>query len=147
MKNCVYKFINKNNEVIYIGKAKNLESRMNNHNHLNPNCYKELDCITYAIFNSEDEMDFAERYYIQKMNPKYNTFLSGKTISFTCDELDNKKFEIFQGKSFDNKIAGTIYVEEFVWKYIEEYRLNHNIKNRDTAIECILSEYKELTGR
>ena len=77
MNNYVYKFINRNGEIIYIGKTKNLESRINNHNHLDPNCYKELDCIMYATFNTEHEMDFAERYYIQKINPKYNTFLSG----------------------------------------------------------------------
>lgn len=147
MNNCVYKFINKYGEIIYIGKSKRLKSRINNHKHLDINCYKELDCITYAAFDSEHEMDFAERYYIQKINPKYNTSLSGKIISFTCNELDNKKFEILEGKSSNNRIAGTIHVEEFVWEYIDQYRLNNNIEDRNTAIECILSEYKELTKK
>ena len=57
MNNCVYKFINKYSEIIYIGKSKRLKSRINNHKHLGINCYKELDCITYAAFDSEHEMD------------------------------------------------------------------------------------------
>ena len=30
MKNCVYRFVNENNEIIYIGKAKDLRNRINN---------------------------------------------------------------------------------------------------------------------
>ena len=28
MKNCVYRFLNKDNEIIYVGKAKNLKNRL-----------------------------------------------------------------------------------------------------------------------
>ena len=92
MKYSVYKFINRYDEVIYIGKSKDLDKRMSNHNHLDDECYKEMAYITYTTFGTEHEMDFAERYYIQKENPKYNTMLSGRRISFNCEELDNAKF-------------------------------------------------------
>ena len=38
-------------------------------------------------------MDFAERYYIQKVNSKYNTQLADRQISFNCEDLDKKVFK------------------------------------------------------
>lgn len=96
MNNCIYRFINRDNEIIYIGKAKDLNKRLNNHNHLTEECYEERAYIEYAKFDTEYEMDFAERYYIQKINPKYNTILAGKPISFNCEDLDNKAFKIYE---------------------------------------------------
>lgn len=96
MENCVYKFINKDREVIYIGKAKNIINRLSTHNHLPEECYDEIAYVMYTSFDTEYEMDFAERYYIQKLNPKYNTKLSNKPISFDCDDLDNKEFKIHE---------------------------------------------------
>ena len=72
MKNCVYRFLNKNNEVIYIGKATDLNQRMKNHNHLPEECYKERIRVEYIKFKTEDDMNLAERYFILKCNPKYN---------------------------------------------------------------------------
>ena len=45
MKNCVYRFINKENEIIYIGKSKNLEKRLKGHDHLPNKCYEEIKFI------------------------------------------------------------------------------------------------------
>lgn len=95
MKNCVYRFINVDDEIIYIGKAKNLESRLNNHKHLPEGCYNEMAYIEFTSFSNEHEMDFAERYYIQKLSPKYNTQLASRIISFTSTELDNKEFKVY----------------------------------------------------
>ena len=100
MKNCIYKFINRDNEVIYIGKAKDLKNRLINHKHLPKECYEELAYIMYASFDTEHEMDFAERYYIQKINPRYNTILSDKPISFECEDLDNKIFNAYEVNQF-----------------------------------------------
>ena len=54
----------------------------------------------YASFDTEHEMDFAERYYIQKINPRYNTILSDKPISFECEDLDNKIFNAYEVNQF-----------------------------------------------
>lgn len=96
MENCVYRFLDKENNIIYIGKAKNLKNRLINHKHLSEECYKERTKIDYTCFENEYEMDFAERYYIQNLNPKYNKSLSDKPISFTSIELDNIKFKIYE---------------------------------------------------
>ena len=90
MKNCVYRFLNKDNEIIYIGKAKDLKNRLNGHNHLPAECYDERINIEYVEFEYEEDMNFAERYYIQKNSPKYNTILANKIINISSFELDNK---------------------------------------------------------
>lgn len=42
------------------------------------------------------------------------------------------------------KKSSTIHVEGFVWKCIEEYQALNDITSRNTAIECMISEYKAL---
>ena len=95
MKNCVYRFLNKDNEVIYIGKASELNSRLNSHNHLPKQCYKETVNIEFIQFETEYEMDLAERYYIPKFNPKYNTVFKDKSINISILEFDNKEWKQF----------------------------------------------------
>lgn len=92
MKNCVYRFLNKNNEIIYIGKAKDLKNRLNGHTHLPQVCYDERVAIEFISFDTEYEMDLAERYYIPKYKPKYNTVWSDRVINLSIEEFDNKKW-------------------------------------------------------
>lgn len=89
MKNCIYKFLNKENEIIYIGKAKNLKNRLRNHNHLPKACYDEVVKKEFCILDTEDDMDFAERYYISKYKPKYNSIMIGKEITIDIPNLNN----------------------------------------------------------
>lgn len=123
MENCVYRFLDEYENVIYIGKAKNLKNRLNNHKHLPESCYLEQAYIDYACFDNEYEMDFAERYYIQKLTPKYNTKLSDKPISFTSTELDNINFNIYE--------INQIVVEKSKYQ-LEQLRLNES--NEDDQI-------------
>lgn len=88
--NCIYRFINYSNEIIYIGKAKDLKKRLKNHKHLSDECYSEIWKIEYCEFNSEYDMDFAERYFIPKVSPKYNTVLSNRSLGVCINELDEK---------------------------------------------------------
>ena len=93
-RNCIYKFINNNDEIIYIGKAEILENRINKKGHksrhLPQECYDEIAVIQYTSFSTENDMDFAERYYIKKYKPKYNDKHAGKPITMDLEELDNK---------------------------------------------------------
>lgn len=41
MENCIYRFLDINKKLLYIGKAKNLEERLSNHNHLPIECYEK----------------------------------------------------------------------------------------------------------
>ena len=90
MRNCIYRFLNKDSEIIYIGKAVNLTQRMRCHNHLPKSCYEERVMVEFIEFDTEDEMDFAERYYIAKYKPKYNKVYINKIINISIHEFDNK---------------------------------------------------------
>lgn len=73
----VYRFINNNNEIIYVGKTQNgIKNRINQHfsksGHLDSQCYKEVSRIEYIIAHSQIDMDIKELYYINKWKPKYN---------------------------------------------------------------------------
>ena len=89
MENCIYRFLNKDNEIIYIGKAKKLKQRLKAHKHLPKECYKEIASIEFACFESECEIDIAERYLIPKYKPRYNVAMNNKAINLNISEFDN----------------------------------------------------------
>ena len=121
MKNCVYRFLNKDNEIIYIGKAVNLKNRITNHSHLPKECYNERVKIEFVEFDTTDDMDFAERYYIMKFKPKDNTVLSDKNMNISSMELDIKIWKAINEK--DNK-------EEFNENYIDSFETKENLINK-----------------
>ena len=65
---------------------------MNSHNHLPKECYNERMIIEFISFETEYEMDLAERYYIPKYKPKYNTMMADRMINLSIEEFDNKKW-------------------------------------------------------
>lgn len=82
----VYFFYNKKNQIIYIGKAKNLKKRIKDHlkakkqkiyieHPFSEHLYKELYKIKYIEFLSEIEALIKESEYIRKFQPKYNVML------------------------------------------------------------------------
>lgn len=116
--NCVYKFINSKDEIIYVGRAEILENRINKKGHtskhLPQECYDQIAVIQYVSFNTENDMDFAERYYIKKYRPKYNDKHVGKPITMDLKELDNKNWTTYH-----------IKVEE-VLKQINDFMTNES---------------------
>jgi len=73
----VYRFINANNEIIYIGKTNNIDNRISKQHfshsgHLPRECYIETHRIEYAQFKSDNMMRIYEIYLIDKHKPLYN---------------------------------------------------------------------------
>lgn len=92
----VYKFIDKENNVLYIGKTNNLKNRMEEHfgstGHLDNQCYNSTDKILYIELNNEDEMSIYERYLINKISPIYNKKHNNNSkFSFELPELEWKE--------------------------------------------------------
>lgn len=108
MKNCVYRFLNKDDEVIYIGKAKNLKNRLHNHKHLPKECYEERVTIEYIEFKTEDDMDFAERYFIPKYKPKYNYIYATRDLSVVVRDFDKQQWKLYDSTDFVKKYNETI---------------------------------------
>lgn len=104
MKNCIYRFLNESDEVIYIGKARDLEKRIHSHTHLSDECYKETKKVEYLQFNTDTEMIIAEVYLINKFKPKYNKSSKGKSVlTYVIAEIDNKKWINYGENVFKNK--------------------------------------------
>lgn len=99
MRNCVYRFLNNKEDIIYVGKAKDLKLRLSSHNHLPEECYEERVKIEYIEFESEEDMNLAERYFIMKWQPKYNTQLRGRYIDMNLIELDMQMWKNINDKN------------------------------------------------
>ena len=129
IKNSLYRFLNKENKIIYIGKAVHLKARLNNHNHLPETCYNEIQNIEYTTFETEDECLFAERYYISKIKPKYNTVFKDKDILFELKELDNRLWNTLTYKKDSEKPSKSIEEQiEDIKTSLEELNKEYTIK-------------------
>ncbi|MGM9988307.1 MAG: GIY-YIG nuclease family protein [Bacillaceae bacterium] len=78
MRNCVYRFFNKEDEVIYVGRtSQGVEKRIKEHfssqGHLDPVCYKDVQKVDYCSFQTIAETKIYELYLINLYKPKYNT--------------------------------------------------------------------------
>lgn len=98
--NCVYRFLNKNREILYIGKSKDLLQRLSKHNHLPKECYSEVNTIEFCMYNTKDDMDLAEKYFISKIKPKYNKTCINSVITSNVQHLDNMEWYKFGSESF-----------------------------------------------
>lgn len=93
MKNCVYRFINKNNEIIYIGKTVNFKKRLNQHMAYSKDKVEEMLFIEYVEFETEHDMDLAERYLIPKHKPKYNKSMNSLATNLEITYFDTLKWK------------------------------------------------------
>jgi|GEM_PF-1432660 len=73
----VYKFVDANNQILYIGKTIRLSDRMVQHfktdRHLADECYDHVKHVFYCSLKTNAEMDIYEIYFIDKYRPQYNT--------------------------------------------------------------------------
>lgn len=92
----VYLFKNKNDNVVYVGKAKNIKKRVSSyfvrqHNDKIRFIIREAASVEYVITNSELEALLLECNLIKKYKPKYNVFLRDDK-SYPYAAISGKKF-------------------------------------------------------
>jgi len=68
----VYFFIDNKNNIIYIGKAKNIKQRLLQHLNQSKELLKKVSRIEYKVLNSELEALITEAILIYKYKPFYN---------------------------------------------------------------------------
>lgn len=100
MQNCVYKFINTNNEVIYVGKCKDLNKRFNSHRnepHLDKQCYSEVRQIQYISYPSYMDAGVMERIFIAHYQPKYNVQFAKEGVQsiVSPEQLNSVEWSFF----------------------------------------------------
>ena len=86
-----YQYYDKEQTIIYVGKAKNLKARVSSYFHKEVDRYKtkvlvsKIWDITYTVVNTEEDALLLENALIKKYNPRYNVLLKdGKTYPSIC---------------------------------------------------------------
>ena len=109
-----YQFYDETKTIIYVGKAKNLKSRVSSYFHTEVDRFKtkvlvsKIHDISYTVVNTEEDALLLENSLIKKYNPRYNVLLKdGKTYPSIC--VTNEFFpRIFKTRTI-NKKWGTYY--------------------------------------
>ena len=109
-----YQFYDHEHTIIYVGKAKNLKSRVSSYFHTEVDRFKtkvlvsKIFDISYTVVNTEEDALLLENALIKKHNPRYNVLLKdGKTYPSICI---TKEFfpRIFKTRNINKKV-GTFY--------------------------------------
>ena len=86
-----YQYYDEQGVIIYVGKAKNLKSRVSSYFHKEVDRFKtkvlvsKIHDITYTVVNTEEDALLLENSLIKKYKPKYNILLKdGKTYPSIC---------------------------------------------------------------
>jgi len=78
----VYRFVNEDNQVIYVGRTENLHQRLKKHfsgkGHLPQKCYDSVARVDYLTFKNKNDMKIKEIYYISVYQPAFNKVDVGK---------------------------------------------------------------------
>ena len=109
-----YQFYDEEHTIIYVGKAKNLKSRVSSYFHTEVDRFKtkvlvsKIHDISYTVVNTEEDALLLENSLIKKYNPRYNVLLKdGKTYPSIC--ITNEYLpRIFNTRTI-NKKWGTYY--------------------------------------
>lgn len=93
----VYQYFNQNDEIIYVGKAKNLKKRVASYFNKNHEpgktsvLVKNIAYIKYIVVDSEEDALLLENNLIKQYQPRYNVMLKdGKTYPSIC--ITNEPF-------------------------------------------------------
>lgn len=106
----VYKYINKKNELLYVGQTIDLDRRFNEHKNRIWDIEKEK--ILYAECKTIIDMNIYEMFYINKLKPKYNTALVFNDLpSFDLPELEWKEYNKNHIKENEEKIKNNFKEE------------------------------------
>jgi len=106
----IYKFFNKENKIIYIGKAINLKKRVasyfnKNHTHFKTKLLvKQIIKVENIVVETEMDALLLENNLIKKFKPKYNVLLKDdKTYPWICIEREPKPKIFYTRKVDKNK--------------------------------------------
>ena len=114
----IYSIYN-NNTLIYIGKTNNFYTRLKTHMAQQP-WRNEITHISIAQCKTKVDMDLYEKYYINKLNPKYNkAIVYNEMPTFAVEELNFDKFEL---NEFLNMNKSHVSKDDNINKSYEKYK-------------------------
>ena len=94
----IYRFIDCDNNIIYIGKtSQTLDKRISQHftkGHLPKECYSSIARIEYQKYKTESDALIMEAYYITKDSPRYNKLQKSRDLPTL--ELDINEWKLYR---------------------------------------------------
>jgi excinuclease ABC subunit C len=137
----IYKMIDKDNKIIYVGKAKNLRNRLLSYFNSSKGSFQDFKTkvmvsnifkVETIVTNSENEALILESNLIKKFRPKFNALLKDdKSYPYIAISIDEMYPRIFKTRNISNKNY------KYFGPFTEEYKvnsvvrfLNHNFKLR-----------------
>ena len=117
----VYQYFNVNDEIIYVGKAKNLKKRVSSyfnkiHDQAKTNVLvKHIISLKYIVVETEEDALLLENNLIKQYQPRYNVLLKdGKTYPSIC--ITNEPFpRVFKTRNIIRN--GSLYYGPFSSNY------------------------------
>lgn len=150
----VYYLHNKDGEIIFLGKTKNMKKRVNQHftnvGDLARKLQKETKKVTYQETGSELIALLKEYHEIKKTNPKYNQKISKKRFTFglflTKDNNGSLKFETEKVNGQFNRLSSFTSAKSstlFLSKLEEEFGLNRikSLEENSETLETLFNKY------
>lgn len=130
----VYYMLNENSEVIYVGKSKNIKSRINQHfTKDNPKAQqmrKEVASVSYDLTGNQLAALLLENHEIKKLKPKFNRALKKDIFNYALYHFTDKNgyINLKIGKAKGDKPHITTFTsinqaKKYLEKMIEEYQL------------------------
>ncbi len=118
----VYRFLDAEGEILYVGKAKNLKNRLNSYFGDKKNMqYKTVvltrhaSSIEYTVLESEHDALLVENSLIKKFQPRYNVMLKdGKTYTYICIKNESYPRVFFTRRVIRD---GSVYFGPYTSKY------------------------------
>lgn len=151
---CIYRFLNFNEDVIYVGKTERIEHRINSHisksSHLPTKCYEEIYKIQFMALSSTVLMDIKEMYYINLYKPKYNSNHLYNEEAFIISDFSKDKW-LDYSREIVNKMATNkkndiandlLYNSDNV-----NYKINTIFCRKRGNRYVVYVEYKEINGK
>lgn len=133
----VYKHLDKDNNVIYVGQTTNIHGRQTTHKSKSK-WRKEISKIEYSEVTDKLIMNIYEKFYISKFNPKYNKKDLDCKYSeyfYAMKELDFKEY-IYNKEELINK---RVYIKRHKIKFHEAFESYYN--NVSETIDKMKSEF------
>ena len=126
----VYRFLNKDEKIIYIGSCGDLFKRLRQHfehGHLGDYCYDKVLYVDYAEFRSRTEAYMYEQYEIAKYQPEFND--NGKID----EDVDLEYFALIKNPTWNRLYAESNYGYRYEKVYTNFLTENPNRKEPNRA--------------
>lgn len=138
----VYRFLDRNGNIIYVGKSKQvLEQRFRGHSHLPDDCYEMTYEIEYIECATESDMSIKEIYYINKFrhDGAYFNILDMTNVPASIEFADMwKQYKGPLPEQFKNSIN---YINGYTSQKKIRYNLDGSLDRRKTTKEKGVSSF------